>query len=211
MVFGVVSLSPADNAAGPVWSRPRDGNQTVLTESMEKLGMQLFPWTDAPLWPPSAPLRLARAPMTWSALPGGSCMVTVRVILRLQMRYDQPIDHLSGGADDVIRPAVFSRRGYCPHADGRSVSRTLAPWQGRTRSRETSRATRDPKPFAGLTRKPDCPACEQGAGALPRYVLQCHVKSLLRPSKGFLRSTCNFSLSAMCPAKLTFPDGKIIF
>ena len=55
MVFGTVSLSPADNAVRTVWSRPRDGNQTVLTEGMEKLGMQLFPWTDAPLWPPSAP------------------------------------------------------------------------------------------------------------------------------------------------------------
>jgi hypothetical protein len=26
------------------------------------------------------------------------------------------------------------------------------------------RAQRDPKPFAGLTQKPDCPACEQEAG-----------------------------------------------
>jgi hypothetical protein len=30
-----------------------------------------------------------------------------------------------------------------------------------------SRAKRDPKPFAGLTRKPDCPACEQEAGGQP--------------------------------------------
>jgi transposase-like protein/IS1 family transposase len=29
------------------------------------------------------------------------------------------------------------------------------------------RATREPKPFAGLTRKPDCPACEQEAGLQP--------------------------------------------
>jgi transposase-like protein/IS1 family transposase len=29
------------------------------------------------------------------------------------------------------------------------------------------RATRDPKPFAGLTRKPDCSACEQEAGMQP--------------------------------------------
>ena len=29
----------------------------------------------------------------------------------------------------------------------------------------TPRARRDPKPFAGLTRRPDCPACEQGAGS----------------------------------------------
>jgi IS1 family transposase/transposase-like protein len=29
------------------------------------------------------------------------------------------------------------------------------------------RATRDPKPFAGLTRKPDCSACEQEAGVQP--------------------------------------------
>src|SRR5215471_10274987 len=29
----------------------------------------------------------------------------------------------------------------------------------------TPRATRDPKPFAGLTRKPWCEACEQGAGS----------------------------------------------
>jgi transposase-like protein len=29
------------------------------------------------------------------------------------------------------------------------------------------RAKRAPKPFAGLTRRPDCPACEQGAGAHP--------------------------------------------
>jgi hypothetical protein len=29
------------------------------------------------------------------------------------------------------------------------------------------RATRDPKPFAGLTHTPDCPACEQEAGLQP--------------------------------------------
>src|SRR5215510_2913016 len=29
------------------------------------------------------------------------------------------------------------------------------------------RAQRDPKPFAGLTQKPDCPACEQEAGVHP--------------------------------------------
>ena len=29
------------------------------------------------------------------------------------------------------------------------------------------RAKHDPKPFAGLTRKPDCPACEQEAGVHP--------------------------------------------
>src|SRR5262245_52963863 len=29
------------------------------------------------------------------------------------------------------------------------------------------RAKRDPKPFAGLTRQPDCPACEQGSGVHP--------------------------------------------
>jgi hypothetical protein len=29
------------------------------------------------------------------------------------------------------------------------------------------RAQRDPKPFAGLTQKPDCPACEQEAGGHP--------------------------------------------
>jgi IS1 family transposase len=29
------------------------------------------------------------------------------------------------------------------------------------------RATREPKPFAGITRKPDCPACEQEAGLQP--------------------------------------------
>jgi hypothetical protein len=29
------------------------------------------------------------------------------------------------------------------------------------------RAKRDPKPFAGLTRKPDCPVCEQEAGVQP--------------------------------------------
>jgi IS1 family transposase len=29
---------------------------------------------------------------------------------------------------------------------------------------KTPRAKRDPKPFAGLTQKPDCPACEQEAG-----------------------------------------------
>jgi hypothetical protein len=27
----VVSLSPADNAAGPLWSQPRDVNRTVMT------------------------------------------------------------------------------------------------------------------------------------------------------------------------------------
>jgi hypothetical protein len=27
----VVYLSPADNAAGPVWSRPHDANRTVMT------------------------------------------------------------------------------------------------------------------------------------------------------------------------------------
>ena len=29
------------------------------------------------------------------------------------------------------------------------------------------RATREPKPFAGFTRKPDCPVCEQEAGVQP--------------------------------------------
>ena len=29
------------------------------------------------------------------------------------------------------------------------------------------RATREPKPFAGLTRKPDCPLCELEAGVQP--------------------------------------------
>ena len=31
VICRVVYLSPADNSAGPVWSRPRDVNQTVLT------------------------------------------------------------------------------------------------------------------------------------------------------------------------------------
>ena len=30
-----------------------------------------------------------------------------------------------------------------------------------------SRATRDPRPFAGFTQKPACPACEQAAGPQP--------------------------------------------
>ena len=29
------------------------------------------------------------------------------------------------------------------------------------------RTTRDPKPFAGFTRKPECPACEQEAESHP--------------------------------------------
>ena len=33
-----------------------------------------------------------------------------------QTRYDQPIDHLSGGADHAIRPGVLSRRGCSRHS-----------------------------------------------------------------------------------------------
>src|SRR5215475_890948 len=43
------------------------------------------------------------------------------------------------------------------------------------------RATGEPKPFAGLTRKPDCPACEQEAGLQP---------SASAPYRPPLRMTC---------------------
>ena len=36
----------------------------------------------------------------------------------LERGYDQPIDHLGGGADDAIRPCICSRRERCPHSAG---------------------------------------------------------------------------------------------
>jgi hypothetical protein len=35
-----------------------------------------------------------------------------------QTGYDQPIDHLGGGADDAIRSGICPRRERCPHAAG---------------------------------------------------------------------------------------------
>ena len=37
------------------------------------------------------------------------------------------------------------------------------------------RAKRDPKPFAGLTHTPDCPACEQEAGVQPSASAPTHL------------------------------------
>ena len=49
------------------------------------------------------------------------------------------------------------------------------PWPNTRTHRQSSptplksrrRHSREPKPFAGLTRKPDCSACEQEAGVQP--------------------------------------------
>jgi hypothetical protein len=47
--YAVVSLSPADNAAGPVWSRPRDVNRTVMTSPIgfSRPGPGCVPWLRA--------------------------------------------------------------------------------------------------------------------------------------------------------------------
>lgn len=54
----------------------------------------------------------------------------------------------------LILLVVLSRR-LCRHSKSTSAA-TKPP-----------RATREPKPFAGLTRKPDCPLCELEAGGQP--------------------------------------------
>ena len=67
----------------------------------------------------------------------------------LQTRYDQPIDHLNGGADDAIRPGVLSRHRRCPHAASCLVSLALAWWQGRTRGHENTSSQARPHAVCG--------------------------------------------------------------
>ena len=67
----------------------------------------------------------------------------------LLMRSD-PLCALVVGVVLMLLVVVSRRR--C--RSGKSISAATKP----------PRATHDPKPFAGFTRKPDCPACEQEAG-----------------------------------------------
>jgi hypothetical protein len=58
----------------------------------------------------------------------------------LKIRYDQPLNHLSGGPDDAIRSDSYSHRGRRPHAVGRFVAPALSPWQEHTHSHETAKS-----------------------------------------------------------------------
>jgi DNA-binding protein HU-beta len=58
----------------------------------------------------------------------------------LERGYDQPIEHLGGGADDAIRPCICSCRERCPHSAGCSVSPALPRWQGHTLSRQIAQS-----------------------------------------------------------------------
>jgi hypothetical protein len=85
----------------------------------------------------------------------------------LERGYDQPIDHLGGGADDasdlalalvvsvVLMLLVVLSRWLCRGGKATPLAA------------KSPRAKRDPKPFAGFTRKSDCRAYEQDAECHP--------------------------------------------
>ena len=80
----VVYLHPADNAAGPSWSRPRDGNRTVVTSHIEcsRPRPGQVPWLRAhvirsslrsPHSPPLTPPLAATTAAPATAAPSGPC------------------------------------------------------------------------------------------------------------------------------------------
>ena len=56
-----------------------------------------------------------------------------------------------------------------------SFSPALPRGKATSRSRNRREPQRDPKPFAGFTRTPDCPACEQEAGVSPQRQRPTHL------------------------------------
>jgi hypothetical protein len=79
--------------------------------------------------------------MQWKCLPIPKGVVYVNCAGNSDWRqtgYDQPIDHLSGGADDAIRSGMCSRRGRSSHAASRSVSPAVPRWHDDARSHEAA-------------------------------------------------------------------------
>jgi hypothetical protein len=113
-----------------------------------------------------------------------------------QTRYDQPMDHLRGGADEATRPGLLSRHGCGPHCAGCPDPLALARWQGRTRRHDTAQSPARPQAVCRTHPKVRLPGMCTGSTGLPRGRVNtlCTHEAGLRPQLALFHVYHNFVL-----------------